>query len=777
MFRLAWGGFDMRRTLAALVGAIVTGWLVAAVPAAAEDAPIPRLYPQTGFERANPYKSAETVAREAEVADSFAAACDAGDLTGCTALGIAFETGDGRPQNRPVAELLYREACDGNAAHACFKLGKLLRFADGRSDETAPLFVRACRLGSASGCDTEADDLQAGVAGVSDPDAALALRRATCAGGSAPSCSLLAAELMRPSRSAGEQAEGLALLDRQCRAGESRDCGDAARHWQMAEDGVGPRAREYKSLACRAGDAWTCAELGTRALRYGIGPEARAAGIAFYERACALGSYHCETAIALRDAPQMEAACTNGERAACITLGKHYARQGGPLEDLPRAIELLGAACQTATTPAEAQDLCETAGNLALDRAIIGGEENRAAVDPASIERLYTAACAAGSNSACDQLADALWSGAILPADQARAMILYEALCEAEYESGCKGLDEAIRSDPGAPLLVAGDALSAPEFSPEEIAEQRRLAEEARREAEAREAARACTTTSVEFRGVIYTDTICQQVVAVIDGFRLNFDTAPWQALLWRPEVLGRKRLKPEQRVLCGGAVIRTGWVLTAAHCLTDEGGVSVLRGGHRIRLGLFNPLEDEGYTYRILRVIPHPGFKRSNFAFDVALVQYDPKGEKMGGEVHPIARIRLDPQPIAGRTIRARMPVYTFGWGRTALEGGAPPEELRGARLELRDRDSCTRLTRFRDDLRDAVLCAAGPRGEQACFGDSGGPLITYGDADKVPTVLGVVSAGVKCGQTGVPSRFTRIAHPQVQSWLTSILPPTARR
>ena len=55
---------------------------------------------------------------------------------------------------------------------------------------------------------------------------------------------------------------------------------------------------------------------------------------------------------------------------------------------------------------------------------------------------------------------------------------------------------------------------------------------------------------------------------------------------------------------------------------------------------------------YRILRVIPHPDFQPSTFAFDVALVQYDPKGEKLGGEVYPIARIRLDPQPITARTI-----------------------------------------------------------------------------------------------------------------------------
>ena len=82
-------------------------------------------------------------------------------LTGCTALGTAFETGKGRPQSRPVAELLYRQACDGEAAEGCYRLGKLLRVAVDRGDwgQSAPLFVRACELGSASGCDAQAENV------------------------------------------------------------------------------------------------------------------------------------------------------------------------------------------------------------------------------------------------------------------------------------------------------------------------------------------------------------------------------------------------------------------------------------------------------------------------------------------------------------------------------------------------------------------------------------------------------------------------------------------
>ena len=37
---------------------------------------------------------------------------------------------------------------------------------------------------------------------------------------------------------------------------------------------------------------------------------------------------------------------------------------------------------------------------------------------------------------------------------------------------------------------------------------------------------------------------------------------------------------------------------------------------------------------------------------------------------------------------------------------------------------------------------------------------------------LIGVVSGGVKCGTTGVPSRYTRIGHPLVQAWLASHVP-----
>jgi hypothetical protein len=421
--------------------------------------------------------------------------------------------------------------------------------------------------------------------------------------------------------------------------------------------------------------------------------------------------------------------------------------------------------------------MCLPAAN-AMIRLWNAGE----AVDPARYEAYLAQGCTAEGGVACEVLADELARGERIAQDLPRAAALYAPQCDGGRDMACGFLEEQAKADPASPLMLASDDF-VPELTPAEKAEEeRRRAEDARPET-AKERAQRCTTTAVKYEGRRYKDTICTTVARVIgNGFNVRRGAAPWQALLWRPPLLNRQRLVPEQRVLCGGAVIREGWILTAAHCLTDEKGLSILYGGHEVRLGLINPLSDEGYSYPIVRVEQHPDYDRTTFAFDIALVQYDIRAGKRGSEVLPIARIRTDPKPIGSRPIKTGDPAYTYGWGRTELVGGEKPDVLRGARLSLRDPASCTAVTRFggRDVRRDSVLCAdqaKGQRGGQACYGDSGGPLITYADPDKVPTIIGVVSAGEKCGTTGTASRYVRLAHPIVQAWLNRVLPPARAR
>ena len=179
------------------------------------------------------------------------------------------------------------------------------------------------------------------------------------------------------------------------------------------------------------------------------------------------------------------------------------------------------------------------------------------------------------------------------------------------------------------------------------------------------------------------------------------------------------------------------------------------------IRLGVHNPREDQGVTYPIIEVIDHRSFTRSSYAYDVALVRYDTRRGRVGAQTNSIRPIAVDALTIDERRINGGEPAYIYGWGLTAVRNSTSTTALLGARLILRSEGDCTEIT----GLRTAQICAQGARNEQACGGDSGGPLITYSDSDRRPRVIGIVSAGRKCGTLGEPSRYTRIG--AVRIWI----------
>lgn len=757
----------MRRFQTILIGALITLVAPFAPVSAASvlpDLPIPRVYPETGITRADPDKPADTRASEEANADAADADCTARVFAACAYLGRAYELGEGRPQSRPVAELLYRRACDAADGMGCMRLGDVLRSTKDANDLriAAAFYARACRLRLIDGCKAEGDALAESASSEFDPRAFEAKLRADCQRNEAGACIWLAGWLLDRDRSLAEREEGLALADSLCREGNAEACGKADQHWgKLTTPDAPARRKEYAELGCAAGDAGFCSERGRAELEQGRGPAERAAALVFFDRACTLDQYHCGQSAQLREEPELTLRCDGGDGAACIALGTLLSARNSPLEDRERALALLGPACDAGVT-----EVCESAADLVFGQA---------------------SDCVAGKVEACDRVVSARASGGQLSEAVSRTAARYANECRPGSTYACKSLESLAASDPAAPLMLASATIG-PELTPEEEAEEARLEREERERDIAEQRAAICTTTTVLFEGVSYIDTLCdtKTVTRVTRlGFTVKRGATPWQALLWRPATLGRNLLSLQERVWCGGSLIRDGWVLTAAHCLndTDMGGKSIQTAGHRIRLGLTNALGDEGFSYPIIATFPHPKYIPGSQirAFDIALVQYDPKRGARGRTAQAPARIRLDPLPLDRRKIEAIPRVSTYGWGLTAHRNGTIPDQLRGARLKLRDRATCTEVTKFKDkDRRDSVLCAdelGGAEGGQACEGDSGGPLITYSDDDKVPTLIGVVSSGFDCGTAGLPSRYIRVAHPLVQDWLRKTLPPSSSR
>ena len=762
------GGRQVGMAVVGLKGFLAAlGLALAALPAAAQE-PVPVQSGDTDYsstERANPDKPAVTRAREEASAAAAEVACTAGDQAGCTRLARAYRFGEGKPQNRPVAELLLREACAANNADGCFELGALIYYAEGnreKADAGGKYYAKACDLGSLDGCEALAFHWE-GVSSAAAPEVDWAaqadiLRRQTCEKGGVAACRSLADAAIHSDNTPAEQEQGKAALEQLCTRGDGRSCSILTRQF-LERDEYGnlrpsPDVRVWLDLGCRAGEDQSCYELGLVTYAESSGPpEQRSAALALLDQACHLYGFstYCEPGKAIRSIAPLTESCARGVQADCIALGYLYADAQSLIHWPDRAIQLLGNACD-----AGAIETCDWAAGL----------QSRIRENAPDSERWLQIACDGGRTSECGSLGLLLIGSNPTPEERARALDLISIGCEGGDRGHCQKLTQYAESSPDVPYPSVDDQYLPP-MSPEE-----RTAVEIQRYAEmAADQTASCTTTQVEFRGQTYTDTTCDVVPYVLGGYRLRPGDAPWQALLWRPEVLNGQTLNARQRVECGGALIRHGWVLTAAHCIVDAKKKPLLTPEHRIRLGLTTPGAAEGISYPILRAIPHPTYHEASRAFDIALIQIDPARGVKEKTVQEIATIRLDPQPLDARPVKSGMTVYSFGWGRTSVRGQAS-DYLKGVKLNLEDPDACAKRNRFTAPLlQGGLLCASAPDRSQVCNGDSGGPLITYGDVDRIPTVIGVVSAGEECGTTGVPSRYTRVA--KVRDWLDKTMGP----
>lgn len=746
---------------------LALGLAAAAAPAVAEQ-PVPHVYPEDGaIERAIPDKPPGLRAREEVSAAAAQAACNAGDQAGCAALGRAYKFGEGMPQNRPVAELLLRQACEADNAGGCFELGELIYYDPTMEgiDPGARFYAKGCDLGSLDACEALASHFESvasqGAPQVDWVEQAAILRRQTCDKGGTAACRSLAEAAFDSEKAPAEQERGKAALEQLCLKGDSRSCARLISRFLDHDDDGKPRpsayARQWLDTACRAGDDASCDELGTVTYAESNGPpEQRVAALALFDRACDLRGVYCKASKAIRSHLTLSESCARGVQTDCIALGDLYADRASLVYAPERAVALLGPACE-----AGAIETCVTAAQL----------ERPAGQSSPNAERWLQIACDGGIASDCGLLGMLLIGDDATPAQRDRGFDLLSLSCEQGDRGACQKLTQYGETNPAVPFPAADDQYLPP-LSPEERAAVERERMRLRDIERQAERAHYCTTTNVLFRGVTYTDTLCTAKPRVLGGYRLRPGEAPWQALLWRPEQLNGTVLTARQRVECGGALIRHGWVLTAAHCIVDAQKKPLLTPGHRIRLGLANPGAAEGIAYPILRAIPHPMYHERSRAFDIALIQIDPLAGKREETVYDIARIRLDPQPLGVRPVKSGMPVYSFGWGLTSLRGEAS-DYLKGAKLQLEDPVACAERNKFKGPLLEGgLLCASAPDISQVCNGDSGGPLVTYGDADRIPTVIGVVSAGEECGTTGVPSRYTRVA--KVRDWLDKTMGPS---
>ena len=202
----------------------------------------------------------------------------------------------------------------------------------------------------------------------------------------------------------------------------------------------------------------------------------------------------------------------------------------------------------------------------------------------------------------------------------------------------------------------------------------------------------------------------------------------------------------------CGGTLVATRWVMTAAHCVE---GVSPLQLTLVIgRTVLSNT--GQGEVRSASQIVIHPSYDRFTSRFDVALVRLSTPATRRW------ARPALAGDPFApGDVLRA------IGHGRTCESSCSGSDQL--LQVDLPVQSDATMQSIYGSSFHAATMLGAGPLegGKDTCQGDSGGPLFVPGALQ--PAVPGITSWGAGCARPDAPGVYAEVANSSIRSFLAS--------
>jgi secreted trypsin-like serine protease len=192
----------------------------------------------------------------------------------------------------------------------------------------------------------------------------------------------------------------------------------------------------------------------------------------------------------------------------------------------------------------------------------------------------------------------------------------------------------------------------------------------------------------------------------------------------------------------CGATLIHEKWLLTAAHCV-EENGVAARPENIRMGIGVYDEDDTDRSDVEAEQVIIHRGYRSGTVGNDIALIKL-----KYPSTNQPVRIVTqqefevLEMNAEQSSSDFGSLPLTAMGWGRLDSDQDGP-ELLHSVEMFKVKNRNC-------GGSRGNYFCADHPtKSNNVCSGDSGGPILTRSTGWVQIGINSFVTRGVNCSES----------------------------
>jgi hypothetical protein len=277
----------------------------------------------------------------------------------------------------------------------------------------------------------------------------------------------------------------------------------------------------------------------------------------------------------------------------------------------------------------------------------------------------------------------------------------------------------------------------------------------------------------------------------IVGGTGVSISQYPWQAaVVFNPSKLSGDA---HQRQFCGGSLLTSRIVITAAHCVFDTDPDCLICSTLPICNSVTDPSPGDGTCKLdpddVDVVLGRTTLSNGGEGAEIPVMgvsyrsNYDPNYQGDGVPRFDVGYLVL---PVAFAQTQIKIagtdeggvwapgsPVDISGWGSTkkcTINCGSTSDSLMAAHVHVIDDTTCGNPLVYGSDFDASTMLCAGELsgGVDTCAGDSGGPLeAPLGGG--VYRLVGITGWGDGCAQANKPGVYTRVAGPTMRDLIAS--------